>query len=359
MALRPFVTVPSNTREWAEWCRKQFITADTVAPDTVATNMIIDGAVTNAKLRDSAALSVIGRAVNSTGDPADIGAGSDLTVLRRSGAVIGFGTVTSAYVSDFNEACQDAALAALTDSSEIDWTYNDGSGTASASIIANSISNTLIRDSAALSVIGRSANSAGDPADIAAANDAEVLRRSGATLGFGTVATAGLTNDAVTNAKLADMAQDTIKGRTSGAGTGDPVDLTAAQVATIVSTAVASALNITQGASYTPTLTNVTNVSASTANLSWYVRVGSMVVVMGFVGVDPTAAGSTEVGISLPIASNLGANTDLIGVAAALAVSGQSAGILGDTANDRARLIWNTVDTANNNMFYLFMYRVI
>lgn len=41
-------------------------------------------------------------------------------------------------------------------------------------------------------------------------------------------------NDVVTNAKSANMAADTIKGRANGAGTGDPTDLTAAQVRTIL-----------------------------------------------------------------------------------------------------------------------------
>lgn len=50
-------------------------------------------AVTDAKLRDSAALSVIGRGANSTGDPADIAAGSDHQVLRRSGGSLGFGQI--------------------------------------------------------------------------------------------------------------------------------------------------------------------------------------------------------------------------------------------------------------------------
>lgn len=50
-------------------------------------------AVTDAKLRDSAALSVIGRGANSTGDPADIAAGSDHQVLRRSGTSLGFGAL--------------------------------------------------------------------------------------------------------------------------------------------------------------------------------------------------------------------------------------------------------------------------
>jgi len=67
--------------------------------------------------------------------------------------------------------------------------YVTGSGTGSFATTgaANSVSNTILRDSSALSVIGRSANSTGDPADITASTDGHVLRRSGTTLGFGTV----------------------------------------------------------------------------------------------------------------------------------------------------------------------------
>lgn len=43
---------------------------------------------------------------------------------------------------------------------------------------------------------------------------------------------------AATNAKLADMAQSTIKGRAAAAGTGDPTDLTAAQATAILSAMV-------------------------------------------------------------------------------------------------------------------------
>lgn len=42
--------------------------------------------------------------------------------------------------------------------------------------------------------------------------------------------------DTVDNTKLANMAQATIKGRASGAGTGDPIDLTAAQATAILDT---------------------------------------------------------------------------------------------------------------------------
>jgi hypothetical protein len=54
---------------------------------------LVDNAVTDAKLRDSVALSVIGRSANSTGDPADIAAATDHQVLRRSGTAIGFGAI--------------------------------------------------------------------------------------------------------------------------------------------------------------------------------------------------------------------------------------------------------------------------
>ena len=45
---------------------------------------------------------------------------------------------------------------------------------------------------------------------------------------------ATIASDAVTNAKLANMAQATIKGRASGAGTGDPTDLTGAQATAVL-----------------------------------------------------------------------------------------------------------------------------
>ena len=49
------------------------------------------------------------------------------------------------------------------------------------------------------------------------------------------VDTGQLAANGVDNTKLADMAQDTIKGRQTGSGTGDPEDLTAAQVVAIIS----------------------------------------------------------------------------------------------------------------------------
>lgn len=63
----------------------------------------------------------------------------------------------------------------------------NGPGAAATSITNNAITDAMIRQSAGLSMIGRSANSTGNIADITAGTDHQVLRRSGTTLGFGAV----------------------------------------------------------------------------------------------------------------------------------------------------------------------------
>jgi hypothetical protein len=118
-------------------------------------------------------------------------------------------------------------------------------------------------------------------------------------------------------------------------------------------------VSVATASTYSPTLSNTTNVSASTAYQCQYLRVGATVVVSGRVDVDPTAAGQVVLGISLPVASNFGADEDCAGAAAAIAVAGQSAGIHADTANDRALLEWIAVDTANRAMYFTFAYQVI
>jgi hypothetical protein len=60
---------------------------------------VADNSITNAKLRDSAALSVIGRATNSGGDPADIAVTANSNqVLRESGGALAFGQIAPANV---------------------------------------------------------------------------------------------------------------------------------------------------------------------------------------------------------------------------------------------------------------------
>lgn len=66
-----------------------------------ATWTIDNSVVTDAKLRNSAGLSVIGRSANSTGAVADITAGTDGHILRRSGTTLGFGSINLTTAASF------------------------------------------------------------------------------------------------------------------------------------------------------------------------------------------------------------------------------------------------------------------
>lgn len=116
----------------------------------------------------------------------------------------------------------------------------DGSAWASAgaAVPDGTITNAKIRDAAALSVIGRSANSSGDVDDIAAANDGEVLVRDGTALGFGKLKTAGITDANVTYGKIQNVSNTSrILGRiTTGAGVIE--ELTGAQATSLLSDVV-------------------------------------------------------------------------------------------------------------------------
>jgi hypothetical protein len=130
--------------------------------------------------------------------------------------------------------------------------------------------------------------------------------------------------------------------------------------------------SITEGAvisgTYTPTLTNGTNVAASTARVCRYMRVGNVVDVSGHFDLDPTAAAGTQtiLAISLPVASNLAAVTDLSGQASAnllaggvSGVSGQGGDIEGDVTNDRALFYFNASTTNNVTFKFTFSYTVL
>jgi hypothetical protein len=76
----------------------------------IVAGMIADAAVTDAKLRTSAARSVIGRSSGTVGTVADIAAGADDTVLARTGGVLAFATVATNMIA--NGAITAAKLAA-------------------------------------------------------------------------------------------------------------------------------------------------------------------------------------------------------------------------------------------------------
>jgi hypothetical protein len=117
---------------------------------------------------------------------------------------------------------------------------------------------------------------------------------------------------------------------------------------------------ITTG-TYTPTLTNSTNIAASTAQSCTYARIGNVVMVWGGCSIDPTATGSSTVlRISLPIASNFANTQQLDGTAVSPLVFGLCAAIFADPTNDVAQLQFISDGTAANNSWtFHFGYQVI
>lgn len=110
---------------------------------------------------------------------------------------------------------------------------------------------------------------------------------------------------------------------------------------------------------YTPTLTNGTNIAASVLNQDFiYMRVGSVVHVCGSVQVDVTTAGVlSDLSISIPIASNFGTSYDLNGNATTPGDYGAS--IIGDSVNDRAVMYLQPASAANLYWRIVFSYRII
>jgi hypothetical protein len=217
-------------------------------------------------------------------------------------------------------------------------------------IALNAVSDENLRAGSAASVIGRASNTAGNVADIAASADGQILKRK----------SGGLVFEAVLDADLpSTIARDTEVTAAVAAheGASDPHTqyTTAAEVLSAITAALT---NVTSG-TYTPTLTNTTNLDATTAFQCQYIRIDNTVFVSGKVDIDPTAAGVTvDMGMSLPIASNFGSAEDCAGTGFCTAVQ-QGAAILGDATNDRARWVFLVNDTANRSFYFSFGYQVI
>lgn len=129
----------------------------------------------------------------------------------------------------------------------------------------------------------------------------------------------------------------------------------------ILSGAVGSPSPMTSG-TYTPTLTNVTNLDSSTAYDAQYLRMGTVVTVSGKADVDPTTAGgtSTQLGISLPIASNFSANEQCGGAGPMIGVTLVDTAIIrADATNDRAAAVWFANDNGPQVMSFHFTYLIV
>lgn len=111
---------------------------------------------------------------------------------------------------------------------------------------------------------------------------------------------------------------------------------------------------------YSPTLTNRTNIASSTTAVCNYSRVGNVVTVSGYVEADPTSTTTdSALGISLPIASGFTLASDARGVASVNLTAVYNPGIvLTDTANDIVEVRFTSVSALNQGIYFNFSYLV-
>lgn len=218
------------------------VTSGKLATDAVITAKVADEAVTYAKMQHVGAASrLLGRGDSGAGDVEEITLGSGLSMsgaeLSASGAGlpaddttavvqdpvdntkrvrIDVGAVATATTRAIIMGDRDVDLSAVGTFAETSHAHSADDITSgelpTARLADGAVTSAKLRNSGALSVIGRPDNSSGAPADISATGGSGgVLRESGSAVGFGTVATAGIADTAVTEAKLAADAVTTAK----------------------------------------------------------------------------------------------------------------------------------------------------
>lgn len=110
---------------------------------------------------------------------------------------------------------------------------------------------------------------------------------------------------------------------------------------------------------YTPTLSNLLNITAATPGNWQYMRVGDVVTVSGSVTVEPTAAASTltEFEFDLPIASDFNVTGELSGTLWGFDIASNGGQVTGTGSNGICQ--WNSQGVSETDIFIHFTYIII
>jgi len=176
--------------------QRSALTGDATASAGSGAVTIPNNTVTYAKMQDiSSTQRVLARTSAGSGDPQEAGITTllDWIYATRGGILFRDGNNwTNLAPGTAGQFLQTGGAGAdvswvtpgtLTDGNKTDITV--GGAGSQWLINAGAVSNSKFRDSSGLSVVGRSANSAGSVADMIAAADGQVVRRNGTTVGFG------------------------------------------------------------------------------------------------------------------------------------------------------------------------------
>lgn len=119
-------------------------------------------------------------------------------------------------------------------------------------------------------------------------------------------------------------------------------------------------LNTIDSGTYTPTLTNTTNIASSTAQPCQYTQIYSTATVSGLVTVSSTTAGVCNLKMSLPVPSGFTATHQAAGVmSSTTAGQNRTGAIVADVTGQQFEFIFTPATTTSTTYAFTVTYRIV
>lgn len=225
------VITVTDAREWLRVVGDSGVSTAKIADSAITTAKVADSAITSAKIADGTIVA---------GDIAsDAVTTAKILDANVTTAKIADSNVTTAKIADSAVSTAKVADDAVTNAKMANMAQATFKGRASGAGTGDPTDLTAAQAIAIIATAdGTGSGLDADTLDGYHASDLATASHTHGTSGItdGAITTAKIATDAVDNARLANMAQATVKGRASSAGTGDPVDLTATEVRDIICT---------------------------------------------------------------------------------------------------------------------------